>query len=110
MWGPMWYPLSMTRAELIARLLQSRSELETFGVAHLSLFGSFARDEADEESDVDVIVDRHDGEAFGFFKLFHIQEALSRATERNIDIFSRSGLSTAPRFLRRIQQDCVDVF
>jgi predicted nucleotidyltransferase len=32
-------------------------ELDAFGVAHLSLFGSFARDEGREDSDVDLLVE-----------------------------------------------------
>ena len=48
-----------TRSEYIA-LLQSSSNVlrERFGVYSLRLFGSVARDEQKESSDVDVCVDR----------------------------------------------------
>ena len=44
--------------EDVLELLRSHKEdlKERFGVTEISLFGSFARDEATEDSDIDVIV------------------------------------------------------
>ena len=36
------------------------------GVAGLYLFGSFARDQASEDSDVDIFIDKADPKRFGF--------------------------------------------
>lgn len=47
----------MKRALAILKLAQAKPELQRrFGVTRLALFGSTARDEAREDSDVDVLV------------------------------------------------------
>ena len=47
----------MTRAEVLERLRAHRPTLvDRFGVVELAVFGSFARDEATDASDVDVLV------------------------------------------------------
>ena len=45
----------MTRAELLLRLRELKPWLESRGVVDLRLFGSFARDEARDDSDVDLL-------------------------------------------------------
>jgi predicted nucleotidyltransferase len=47
----------MNRARVLTILSESKPELsKRFGVIELALFGSTARDEATEESDVDILV------------------------------------------------------
>lgn len=46
----------MDLASVIARLRAHRAELTALGVARLSVFGSIARAEASEDSDVDLAV------------------------------------------------------
>nr|WP_314526280.1 nucleotidyltransferase domain-containing protein [uncultured Brevundimonas sp.] len=47
----------MTRAELLAKLRDLKPWLEQQGVVNMRLFGSYARDEAGPDSDVDLLVD-----------------------------------------------------
>lgn len=47
----------MQRQEVIDQLQAHREELKEMGVASLSLFGSVARDEANEKSDIDLLVE-----------------------------------------------------
>lgn len=47
----------MTRDELLARLRELKPWLAEQGVVNVRLFGSFARDEAGPDSDVDLLVD-----------------------------------------------------
>jgi uncharacterized protein len=51
-----------TRDEIIQRLATRRADLDRLRVTSLRLFGSFARDAANDDSDVDFIVD-FDGKA-----------------------------------------------
>lgn len=46
----------MRRGEAVAILKAHAPELRRLGIAHLSLFGSTARDEAGDGSDIDVAV------------------------------------------------------
>ena len=48
---------AMTRDRALQILREHEAEFKAKGVTHLRLFGSVARDEANEESDVDVMVD-----------------------------------------------------
>ena len=68
----------MTRQEVLDKLEANRSELRQMGVKSLSLFGSLARDEAVDRSDVDLLVefDRPIG-LFQFIRVQHyLQEVL----------------------------------
>lgn len=47
----------MTRAELLEKLRELKPWLEEQGVVNVRLFGSYARDEAGPDSDVDLLVD-----------------------------------------------------
>ncbi len=69
---PFW-PLSyhglMKRADLINRLRTMRPWLASYGVQDISLFGSFARDEARSDSDVDLLVTFDPQPGLAFFTL-----------------------------------------
>lgn len=55
----------MDRAEVVEKLKVLEPELRAHGVAALYLFGSHARDEARDDSDIDVFVDKTPGRRFG---------------------------------------------
>lgn len=81
----------MQRDEAIAILQAHKEEMiSRFNVKHLALFGSTARNEAHEESDVDVLVD-FDGPANSknyFGLLFFLEELLNR----HIDLVTNKAL------------------
>ena len=47
----------LTRDQIVERIRARRDELRRYGVTSLDLFGSFARDEGGESSDVDMLVE-----------------------------------------------------
>lgn len=47
----------MTRAELLEKLRELKPWLEEQGIVNVRLFGSYARDEAGPDSDVDLLVE-----------------------------------------------------
>jgi hypothetical protein len=100
----------LKRAEALARLRRHQPELTRLGVAHLSVFGSVARDTAEEASDVDVVVDSPDGSPLGLFRLARVAEALERILDRPVDVISRAGLNHASAMRRLIAADIVDAF
>ena len=83
----------MTRAEVLDRLRAHRPTLaEQFGVVELAVFGSFARDEATDESDLDILV-RFDGPATSrsyFGVQFYIEDLLGRRVDLVTDKALRS--------------------
>jgi predicted nucleotidyltransferase len=97
----------MERARAI-EILQSRArEAQGLGATALYLFGSTARDQAGERSDVDLFVD-YDPERFSFVELIRLQENLSQALGRPADLTTRRALHPAPK--ERIEREAVRVF
>ena len=86
--APCW--MMTTKATLsrdeVVRILRSEREVlkERFGVTAMYLFGSFARDEATEESDIDVIV-TFEGEP-SFSTYFGAQVYLQELFGRDVDL------------------------
>ena len=52
--APVCYTCVVKRDEAISRLQQHEAELKRLGVEHLYMFGSTARGEAKDDSDVDL--------------------------------------------------------
>jgi hypothetical protein len=81
----------MQTAEAISKLREHEAELRQLGVRHLYLFGSTARGEASEESDVDLFFDYEKGK-LGLFELMEVKEQTSRILGRRADIMTRDSL------------------
>ena len=93
-----------SRADVLRVLREHEAELRAMGVERLFLFGSFARDEAEPGSDVDLLVDLQDGaEAFAPIEATRVVEV---ALDRSVDVTSRLGTgrfrAAACRDLRRV--------
>lgn len=81
----------MTRTEIIVALRARAADIRALGATSLYLFGSAARDEATERSDVDLFVD-YDPERFSFVELIRLRERLSAVLGRPADLTTREGL------------------
>ena len=81
----------MERSEAIAKLKQHEAELKRLGVEHLYLFGSTARGEAREDSDVDLFFDHPEG-SLGLFALMDVKDAAARILAHKTDIMTRRSL------------------
>jgi uncharacterized protein len=76
----------LTREQTLSELRRRKADFEQeYGVTRIGIFGSFARDEAGEESDVDVVVELREPD---LFSLVHIKETLSEDLRRKVDIVS----------------------
>lgn len=69
----------VTRSDILQTLSEHRDELARLGARRLGLFGSFARDEARTDSDVDLLVelDRHTFDRYMDLKLY-LEDLLGR--------------------------------
>ena len=96
----------MRRDKALQILEAHRQELrERFGVKSLRLFGSVARDEASEQSDVDVLVDFDETPSlFGFLRL---QGYLRDLLGTKVDLVTESGLKERAR--QYVEKDAVNV-
>jgi predicted nucleotidyltransferase len=107
---PFRYIESMRRDDVIARLKETEPALRAFGVAALYLFGSYARDEAEPESDVDVFVDPVPGGRFGFLPFMDALETIQKAVGNGaeVDYGTRNGLH--PLLKPDIEREAVRIF
>jgi predicted nucleotidyltransferase len=97
----------MKRDEAIARLKEHEPELKQLGVEHLFLFGSTARDEAREDSDVDLFFD-HPLASLGLYQIMDLKEAAARILGRKADIMTRRSLH--PVLRADIERTALQVF
>jgi predicted nucleotidyltransferase len=97
----------MLRDEAIRKLREHEAELRQLGVQHLYLFGSTARGEAGEDSDVDLFFDYEKGK-LGLFELMDVKEQTSRILGRKADIMTRDSLHKVLR--ARIEASALQVF
>ena len=96
----------MNRTEVLDILRTHKPTLaQRFGVTELALFGSFARDEATDGSDVDILV-RYDGPATSrsyFGVQFYIEDLLGR----RVDLVTHKALRS--EFRPYVEREAVNV-
>jgi uncharacterized protein len=73
--------------EAVSRLKAHAADLKRLGVEHLYMFGSTARDEAREESDIDLFFDYQKGK-LGLYELMDVKEATAQILGRPADIMT----------------------
>lgn len=102
----------MTSHEIIAKLRAHERELRAAGVTGLALFGSAARGEQHESSDVDVVIrlsDEARREGFAYFgRLDSLSRRLEEILQRPVDVIAEP---IGKEHLRReIEKDRVIAF
>jgi uncharacterized protein len=95
----------MKREETLKVLAGHREELRAMGVERLSLFGSVARDEAGEGSDVDLLVEFVPGARIGIFEFLGVQEFLASLLGTEVDLATPASLH--PRLREAILREAV---
>ena len=81
----------MNREEAISLLKQHEADLKRLGVQRLYLFGSTSRDEAQDNSDVDLFFDYERGK-LGLFELMDVKAYATGILGRKADITTRDSL------------------
>ena len=97
----------MERDQAIAKLREHEAELKRLGVQQLYLFGSAARGDANEDSDVDLFFDYEEGK-FGLFDLMDVQAYASRILGSSADVMTRDSIHKVLR--PRIEASALRVF
>jgi uncharacterized protein len=98
----------MTREEALRRLRPCESELRASGLAALYLFGSTARNEAEKESDVDLLYELENRPHFSLLDAAGIQNRLEDMLGTRVDLVLRNALR--PRIASRVEPEMVRVF
>ena len=90
----------MSKDEVLRILTEHRKEIEDMGVQSIAIFGSTARDEARDDSDVDVLVEFTD--PVGMFKFLDVKSRLESILGRSVDLATPDALRAQmrPRILK----------
>ncbi|MBI2300914.1 MAG: nucleotidyltransferase domain-containing protein [Armatimonadetes bacterium] len=93
----------------LPELRERRAEIEAVAAAHgasnIRVFGSVARGDADERSDVDLLVDVAPGVGWTFFGLY---EALGDLLGCKVDVVADGNVvASAARFMARAHAEAV---
>jgi len=93
-----------TRESILSILQKNQEQIRALGVRRLGLFGSFARGEQDEHSDVDVLVDFVPGRK-GFDNFIRLVFLLEQLFQRPVELVTPESLSPyiGPRILREVE-------
>jgi predicted nucleotidyltransferase len=96
----------MKRVDVVRKLEAERENLrKRYGVASLALFGSVARDEATEESDVDLLVEF--SRPTGYFGLVRLQLFLQEILGHDVDLGTPGSLR--PPMRARVEKEAIRV-
>jgi uncharacterized protein len=102
----------MKSDEIIAKLREHEPELRAAGVSSLALFGSAARGEQRDYSDIDILVKLSDEarrEGFGYFgRLDSLNKRLREILQRPVDIVAEP--VSKDRLRREIEKDRIVAF
>ena len=93
----------MQRDEVVSRLAGSRALLAGFGVKELYLFGSAVRNEARDDSDIDLLVDFE--QPVSLFEFVRLQREIEAVLGRRVDLVTRRALK--PQLRDRILSEAV---
>jgi len=96
----------MYNTSQIINILKSRKrDLEKkYPISELALFGSYARGDNNEKSDIDILVDFNGRIGIEFISLAHDLEDIFNA---KIDLVSRKGIK--PKYLPFVEKDLIHV-
>jgi len=92
--------------EILKRLLEHKAELfKKFPIASLALFGSYARGDETDESDIDILVELSEPVGIEFIDLMIDLENIFNG--HNVDLVSKKGIK--PRYWPYIEEDLIYV-
>ncbi len=97
--------MKIDKDHIISFLKQRKDFLQKeYGVTSITLFGSYARGEETEESDIDFFVEM----PADYDELFDLKEYLEKSFQRSVDVI-RKHSNIRQRFLVEIEKDGVYV-
>jgi len=84
--------MTVDREHVLKILVAHRDEFKTMGVKELSIFGSLARGEATEASDIDILVEYEPDTPLSFFRVCDLRYRLEELLETTVDLVTAGGL------------------
>jgi predicted nucleotidyltransferase len=99
----------MIDKETVLQTLRAhQAELQAMGVRHIALFGSVARGEADENSDIDLLVDLDPDRKISVFDYVGVIEHCAKLFPAKVDVANARTLKARVR--QQAEQDFIHAF
>lgn len=98
----------MRRDDVMKQLKQHERAIRALGAASLYLYGSHARDEAREDSDVDLFFDRDPNRRISLMELIELKFLAEQILGTEVDIGTRTSLH--PILKPDIERIAVQIF
>jgi predicted nucleotidyltransferase len=99
---------AITAEQVIATLRAHEAELRAAGIRALSLFGSVARGEAAQDSDIDLVAEFDPAARMDLIRLVGLERELAALLGREVQILPEP--IEKPRLRANVARDCVRAF
>lgn len=99
--GELEVKVNMTQTAIALPMEKIAEFCQKWNVTELALFGSILRDDFNDRSDVDVMVQFHPKAHPTLFDLAEMEEELKQLFQRDVDLMTRKGIETSRNYLRR---------
>ena len=84
----------VTKINIIEKLQKEKMKLyEKYAIETLGLFGSYAKEEAKEESDIDIFFQMEEGKSLTFSQLLDFEQDLSNFFSKKIDLVNLKNIN-----------------
>lgn len=103
-----WHNQPVNRDVALQKLRDAKQAMQALGVVHLFLFGSTARGEAEDASDIDVFIDRDPSAPIGLLELGRMESTLESLVGVDVDLTTRGGLH--PMIREDVERHAIKVF
>ncbi len=94
----------ITREYILSTIKSKKVEISQFGITAIGLFGSYARDEQSENSDIDILID-FDPEKENFDNYMAVYDIVEKLfINQRVEIVTKNGLSPhiGPKILNEV--------
>ena len=98
----------MNREQVIQKLREHEPELKAAGIVHLAVFGSVARGDNSQQSDVDLLADFDKGKHYTLLTMGRIENRLADLLGTQVDLSSPEWLRESIR--NQVLREAVDAF
>lgn len=91
--------------EIKKYLTRKKAQLNKYGITEIGIFGSYIKNSATPNSDIDILIDIQRPSTIGLLELLEIENQLSEELNTKVDLVIKSDLKPAigSQILREVQ-------
>lgn len=97
----------MNKETIVKVLQQTKMEISKLGVSKIGLFGSYSRNDFNNDSDIDILIDFEPNSEATLFDLIEIEELLNSKLDRKVDMALLATLK--PHISKQVMTDVIFV-